>query len=35
MEPTDTNPAALYFVRVSGYNGAKGNFELSIDVDCN
>ncbi|MBL9119174.1 MAG: hypothetical protein JNL80_04580 [Phycisphaerae bacterium] len=25
----------LYFVRVSGYNGAKGNFELSIDVDCN
>jgi hypothetical protein len=26
---------ALYFVRVSGYNGAAGNFELSVDIDCN
>lgn len=29
------NGPTLYFVRVSGYNGAKGDFELSIDVDCN
>jgi hypothetical protein len=26
---------AYYYVRVSGYNGAKGDFQLSIDVNCN